>query len=110
MREPAEKADRRRQWARAYWWKRQGIKEKDMEALALLYSSAERCAICGRKLTRLNMALDHDHKTGKVRGILCKTCNLALGYLRDNPKTAEQAARYLRNPPPMLVVRARSRA
>ena len=75
----------------------------------LLYSSAERCQICGKKLTVLNRALDHDHKTRKVRGILCKPCNLALGYLRDNPRIAERAMLYLRSPPPLLVVKSRAR-
>jgi hypothetical protein len=66
-----------------------------------------RCAIC-QELTD-QLAVDHDHsccptKTrscGKcVRGLLCRNCNLALGYLRDNPDFAEAAAVYLRKQEP----------
>ena len=39
--------------------------------------------------------IDHNHITGKVRGILCKRCNLALGYVNDNPKTLSNLIEYL---------------
>jgi len=42
-------------------------------------------------------AVDHCHRTGNVRGLLCDRCNRALGALRDNPKSAENAAAYLRS-------------
>ncbi len=47
------------------------------------------CAICGRVETSRNqwglkaLAVDHDHKTGKVRGLLCSHCNTKLGHLED---------------------------
>jgi Recombination endonuclease VII len=40
--------------------------------------------------------IDHDHETGKVRGILCNQCNLGLGLFRENAETCERAASYLR--------------
>lgn len=49
------------------------------------------CAVCSRPETSKqdgkirSLAVDHDHKTGKVRGLLCKACNLAIGLLNDNP-------------------------
>ena len=65
-----------------------------------LYKKAEqRCQICGRPeetMTR-SLAIDHDHKTGKVRGLLCHQCNRGLAHYRDNPELLEAAAKYLRN-------------
>lgn len=39
--------------------------------------------------------VDHDHKTGRVRGILCQKCNIALGMVDDNPSIARSLANYL---------------
>lgn len=52
-----------------------------------------RCAICGKRESKLQV--DHDHATGKVRGLLCRSCNVALGHLDDSPLTCRQAAYYL---------------
>jgi len=52
------------------------------------------CKICGKKDKRL-LSVDHDHKTGKVRGLLCNKCNFALGYADDNPERLRDMARYL---------------
>ena len=50
------------------------------------------CAICGRKSA---LVVDHDHKTGVVRGLLCNECNMALGLLGDDAWTLHSAADYL---------------
>jgi hypothetical protein len=58
------------------------------------------CYICQRangKTKRL--AVDHDHKTGEVRGLLCGPCNKYLGLLRDDPKLLQRAIMYLQEPP-----------
>lgn len=46
----------------------------------------KRCAICGKHQSEVKYSLhvDHDHKTGKVRGILCAGCNTGLGYFEKN--------------------------
>lgn len=43
-----------------------------------------KCAVCGRSQSELNCKfhLDHDHNTGKIRGLLCTSCNIALGDFR----------------------------
>lgn len=45
----------------------------------MLAAQYGRCAICGNKPVTIRLAVDHDHVTGKVRGLLCKRCNRALG-------------------------------
>ena len=59
------------------------------------------CAICERPETTTRMGklrplcIDHNHKTGKIRGLLCSNCNQALGKFKDNPETLMRAAKYL---------------
>jgi hypothetical protein len=57
------------------------------------------CAICGRPPKSRCLDVDHDHKTGHLRGLLCHMCNRSLAYLRNSPETAEAAALYLQCPP-----------
>lgn len=54
-----------------------------------------RCAICGEPEVGKQLAVDHDHVTDRVRGLLCQQCNMALGKFRDNPVVLESAIRYL---------------
>lgn len=66
-------------------------------------SQAGRCAICRSELPdlmtydnrRRGYAIDHNHKTGKFRSILCLPCNSMLGMAKDSPDTLRQAADYL---------------
>jgi hypothetical protein len=55
------------------------------------------CAICASPTpnTKSGWHTDHDHQTGRVRGVLCHHCNLLLGNARDNPLILSSAARYL---------------
>jgi len=50
------------------------------------------CAVC---LKRPPTALDHCHRTGRLRGLLCRQCNLAAGFLGDDPETAKNMVFYL---------------
>lgn len=57
-----------------------------------------KCAICGCKLNSsryTRFAGDHDHKTGKLRGLLCTNCNTALGLFKDSIERLEMAKEYL---------------
>lgn len=45
------------------------------------------------------LQVDHDHKTGKVRGLLCPQCNRALGFVKDDVRMIEGLVRYLSDPP-----------
>ena len=55
------------------------------------------CAICKQLETgkTINLCVDHCHKTGKVRGLLCGKCNKALGLIGDNLETLTNAGIYL---------------
>lgn len=75
--------------------KKYGINGKQFKELCKKQNNA--CAICEtprRKLSR-ELHVDHDHSTGKVRGLLCNTCNRALGYFYDSIKNLKSAQRYL---------------
>lgn len=52
---------------------------------------ARGCAICGD----VAMHVDHDHKNGKVRGVLCVNCNVGLGRFHDDPDMLKKAINYL---------------
>jgi hypothetical protein len=59
------------------------------------------CAVCRKPETLrkrgvpLELSIDHDHATGKVRGLLCTSCNLGIGHLGDDPARLRAAAEYL---------------
>lgn len=57
------------------------------------------CAICGNKDETKNhyacLSVDHNHKTGKVRGLLCFNCNTAIGKLQENAELFDRAKKYL---------------
>jgi len=56
------------------------------------------CAICGvdSNKSRKHFAVDHDHETGKVRGLLCSCCNAGIGFFHENPEICLKARKYLR--------------
>lgn len=63
----------------------------------MLREQEGKCAICktDRCITDRQLCVDHDHKTGEVRGLLCSNCNRAIGLLSDSPHNAISAAQYL---------------
>jgi hypothetical protein len=75
-----------------------GITPADYDRLLQKQEGA--CAICGCKCTTgKRLAVDHDHETGAVRGLLCLPCNTALGAFKDQPELLRAAISYLLTPP-----------
>lgn len=62
-----------------------------------------KCAICSQPETQMRdgkiraLAVDHNHKTGAIRGLLCSDCNTGIGKLRDSVKVLQNAIRYLQS-------------
>ena len=55
------------------------------------------CAICNKKnYSNRRLAVDHDHKTGKIRALLCDKCNLGMGSFNDDKKLLMKVIKYLR--------------
>lgn len=75
-----------------------GITPAERDALFAAQGFA--CAICGSETPKNKndrWHTDHDHKTGKVRGVLCGPCNHALGHAYDDPSTLDLMAQYVRH-------------
>lgn len=60
---------------------------------AMSKAQGGRCAICGDQPSRL--VVDHNHSTGLVRGLLCQSCNLGIGHLRECRNRLAAASQYL---------------
>lgn len=59
------------------------------------------CAICkGKNKTQRQLAVDHDHRTGAVRGLLCQRCNLVLGCVQEDSQLLHKMEDYLCHPRP----------
>jgi hypothetical protein len=92
-------------------WKRYGLTPENYDALFVAQNG--RCAICRteeRVRQRANspiqhLAVDHDARSGAVRGLLCFPCNRALGVVGDTLYGLQRFQRYLENPPAEDVLR-----
>ncbi len=56
-----------------------------------------RCAVCGNRPVTIRLAVDHDHLTQRVRGLLCRRCNRALGLWEADPEKMTNLIVYVRD-------------
>lgn len=86
-------------WSDGYLKNTYGISHKQYRGM--LDQQGGVCAICGgdgflmREHHKNRLVVDHDHKTGKVRGLLCHNCNRGIGLLQDSQSTLNSAIKYL---------------
>ena len=77
--------------------KRYGITQSDYDKMFVEQNG--KCAICGsseiKRTNSKHFCIDHCNTTNKVRGLLCRDCNFAIGLFKDNIKTLENAIQYL---------------
>lgn len=74
-----------------------GIDKDEFDAMLASQNGA--CKIClgvSPGASKKHFSVDHDHKTGKIRGILCHGCNAGLGMFQDNPEALIAASNYLK--------------
>lgn len=74
---------------------RYGITHEQKNAL---FKSVKACEICYKTFHK-TPNIDHDHVTGLVRGLLCRSCNIALGLFEDNTTNLLNAVKYLERKP-----------
>ncbi len=80
------------QWLRAAC-KRAGITPD--EYFSMLADQRGVCLICHRPCKKGRLSIDHNHQTNRVRGLLCRKCNLGIGDFEENIKFLRAAIRYL---------------
>jgi hypothetical protein len=87
-RDPEREYQRRRDSA---IYSKYGLRPHEYEELLEKFNNS--CAICG---STKQLCIDHDHYTNEIRGILCKTCNTAIGLLGDSFEGLKVALEYLK--------------
>jgi len=87
-----ENPDKRKKWRKAEHYRdRYGLEMADHDALMAMQEG--RCALCKKDPHRL--VVDHDHKTGVVRGLLCDPCNQFVGHLENKMGLLDAALAYI---------------
>lgn len=74
--------------------KRYSLSEKEFEEIKV--KQENKCLICGIDFKEMNACIDHNHETGKVRGLLCARCNLKLQPIEDT-EFLQKALKYLKS-------------
>ena len=108
-----EKSPKRVESAERYKKSHKGVQNRRRGALSSKYRITEQryfeilekqiglCAICGsdspRRRGSKNFAIDHNHTTMEVRGLLCHPCNVMIGLAKDNIEVLEMAIKYLKH-------------
>ena len=72
-----------------------GLTKEDYENLFI--KQENRCGICTTSFDIKVACVDHSHKTGKIRGLLCHQCNTGLGLFKDDIEILKMAIKYLEN-------------
>ena len=100
---PEEKTKRVRETSRRAKIKyRYGLSYEDW--LQLWENQDGKCAICGKPFTEPSDAhIDHNHKTGELRELLCKKCNFGISFFDDDPKLLSKAIKYLKKYKPKRI-------
>lgn len=80
-----------------------GISWDDIERI--YQAQGMKCGICRFHIDDSCWRIDHDHLRGEVRGVLCNSCNLALGLFKDSQEVLESAGGYLKAPPAAAILR-----
>jgi len=75
--------------------KKYGLSVEQYEKMTIEQNNS--CYICGCVSLRRRLNVDHCHKTGAVRKLLCDKCNMAIGLLEDDTTRLEKARKYLEN-------------
>lgn len=61
----------------------------------MIAAQENQCAICSQPNAKRALCIDHDHKTGEIRGLLCDPCNKGIGFFNDRPELLIAASEYL---------------
>jgi hypothetical protein len=79
--------------------RQKGIPDHEIESILAAVDAVTNCEICGDPISasgRRSVCVDHCHKTGKFRGLLCSRCNTGLGQFRENEAIFLAAIEYLK--------------
>ena len=91
---PRKRTARERAAERGYKLKSSyGLTEAEYDTI--LAAQGGGCSLCGEPPSHRRLCVDHNHDTGRVRGLLCDNCNQALGKLKDNVEVLHNAIGYL---------------
>lgn len=83
--------------ARRYWWNLKHHWGLTPELLDLkMVEQFGACAICKQHFED-TPHVDHDHASGSIRGLLCKQCNLMIGFARESPDTLVSGSNYIKH-------------
>ena len=87
------------EYARQHRYDRYGMTQKEYNKIFEQQNGV--CAICNQAETfgqygkLIPLAVDHNHETDKIRGLLCRNCNLGIGYFNDSPELLKEVINYL---------------
>ncbi len=89
------KTQAQRDLSRIRSWNQHGIEISLSKYNNLKRFQQNKCAICKKTESR-SLSVDHNHRTGKIRGLVCRKCNLILGNAEDSTRVLTSAIRYLK--------------